>query len=52
MEVQEMDTKRKILESMSKVAFYNAKKEANSACILLGYQPKMSKEMKAKLKSK
>lgn len=30
----------KVLEIVSKVALKSAKKEANSACMFLGYQPK------------
>lgn len=34
------------LEVLAKTAFSNAKKEANSACICIGYQPKMPEKVK------
>ena len=40
---------KKTLKFMSKVALTNAKKEVNSACVLFGYQPKMTKDLKQKI---
>lgn len=44
--------RKKACNVISKVALANAKKEANSACVLFGYQPKISKKTKGKLKGK
>lgn len=35
-----------VLKLLTKTALANAKKEANSACMCLGYQPKMSEKVK------
>lgn len=42
--------RKKACDLISKAALANAKKEANSACVLFGYQPKISKETKKKLR--
>lgn len=41
---------RKTLKFMSKVALTNARKEVNAACVLFGYQPKMPKDIKQRIK--
>lgn len=38
--------KQKALRLISKAALANARKEANSACLLFGYQPKMPEKLK------
>ncbi len=40
-----------VLKLLAKTAYANAKKEANSACLCLNYQPKMPEKVR-KLKSK
>ncbi|MDE6531699.1 MAG: cyclic lactone autoinducer peptide [Lachnospiraceae bacterium] len=40
-----------VLKLVTKTAFASAKKEANSACMCLGYQPKMPEKVR-KLKTK
>lgn len=42
---------KKALQFMSKIALANARKEANSACVLFGYQPKMPKNLKQRIKN-
>ena len=44
--------RKRALSIISEVALANAKKEANSACVLFGYQPRISKEAKERLKRK
>lgn len=44
--------KQKTLRSISKAALANARKEANSACVFLGYQPKMPEKLKRLKKDK
>lgn len=44
----EKNKKQKTLELLAKVVFSTAEKEANSACFLFGYQPKVPTELKAK----
>lgn len=41
-----MNMKRKSLEFVSRIVLKTAKKEANSACIFMGYQPKAPKDLK------
>lgn len=38
--------RKKSLEFMSQVVLKTAEKEANSACIFMGYQPKAPKNLK------
>lgn len=40
--------KNVVLKIVSDMALANAKKEANSACIFLGYQPKVPEKLKKK----
>ena len=44
--------KKTSLGIISKVALASARKEVNSACVLFGYQPKMPKDLKQKIKRK
>lgn len=44
----EKNIKQKSLELLAKIVFLTAKKEANSACFLFGYQPKVPTELKTK----
>lgn len=44
--------RKKALNIISKAALANARKEANSACVLFGYQPKISRKAKERLKRK
>lgn len=44
--------KQKALRMISKAALGNARKEANSACALFGYQPKMPEKLKCFKKEK
>ncbi len=37
------DTEKKLLTAVSKLAIGTAKKTADSACVFLGYQPKLPK---------
>lgn len=46
------EMRKKVLNVISKAALVNARKEANSACVLFGYQPKISENAKEKLKRK
>lgn len=39
--------KKKSLELLAKIVFSTAEKEANSACFLFGYQPKVPTKLKA-----
>lgn len=41
-----------VLKILAKTAVLNAKKEANAACICIGYQPKMPKKVKEMQKNK
>ena len=45
-----VDRKRKnkevALKLLAKAAYANAEKEANSACLFIGYQPKMPQKVK------
>lgn len=45
-------TKQKALRLISKAALANARKEANSACLFFGYQPKMPKKLNRLKKDK
>lgn len=40
------ETKNKVLEVLAKMAMASASKEADSACFLFGYQPKMPDKLK------
>lgn len=40
------ETKERTLKVLAKMAIMSATKEANSACFLFGYQPKMPDELK------
>lgn len=40
------ETKKKVLEVLAKMAMATASKEADSACFLFGYQPKMPDKLK------
>ena len=42
--------RKRALKILSNAALANARKEANSACILFGYQPKMPKDLKQRVK--
>ena len=44
--------KKKTWSVIAKTVYANARKEANSACVLFGYQPKISKKTKEKIKGK
>lgn len=46
-----MAAKKKGMELLSKLILANVKKEADSACVFLGYQPKMPEKVRL-LKSK
>ena len=46
------ETKKKTLEILAKMAMATATKEANSACFLFGYQPKVPDELKKMRKKK
>ncbi|WP_276949361.1 cyclic lactone autoinducer peptide [Acetatifactor muris] len=46
-----MSVKKTGTKLLSKIILANAKKEANSACIFLGYQPKMPEKVR-QLKAK
>lgn len=40
------DNEKKILQALSKLVMATAEKEADSACFLFSYQPKMPDELK------
>ena len=44
--------KKKTWSVVAGMTYANARKEANSTCVLFGYQPKISKKTKEKIKGK